>query len=179
MSALSSAPRQRRGRNGAIDHFAERKARLDARHARQPGEFGAVDALEILDTAGIHRDNVVVGARHQEAADHGRALHDGFLESVQSLFALAVEADAHDDRGAESEPVETEHGLVTGDQPRLFQRLLPTRACGRRQADPRRQLGVAEPAMRAELGQDGSVYPVQIQAKVPIVVSVLCAGIVR
>src|SRR3954471_25049291 len=117
-------------RHGAVDDLAQREARLYPRHARQARQLHAVDALEILDVAGEHDQNVVVGPRHQEAAHDGRAFHHLRLERLQRLIALAFQRDADQYRGGEAELREVERGLIALDVAVVLQRLLPPRERG-------------------------------------------------
>src|SRR3712207_6325292 len=82
---------QGRGRDGAVHHLTERKARLQAGDPWQTRQLGAVDLLEVLEVPRAHRDKVVVASRHQEAAHHGRTLGNRLFKGVQGLLALRSE----------------------------------------------------------------------------------------
>lgn len=90
-----------------------------------------MNPLEILDIAGDHGEQIIVAARHQQAAHYRRAFDDGAFECKQRVLALAVECDSNDDGGAEPERLQAEDGLISFDQPILLERGKATGTSGR------------------------------------------------
>jgi len=74
-----------------------------------------VDALEILDVARQHDQDVVVGARHQEAPYDRGAFDHLRLECFQRFLALALERNPNQHGRGEAELREIERGLVAAD----------------------------------------------------------------
>ena len=115
-------------RDGAVDDFAQRECRFDPGHARQLGDFLAMDAFIILDGFCNHGHKIIVATGHQEAAQHRRAGSGGCLEYGERLIALAVEADRDDYGGRIAEVAEIDVGPVARNDAIFLKRLLSPRA---------------------------------------------------
>ena len=89
-----------------------------------------MNSLEVLDIARQYDSDVIVASGHQEASDHGRAIYNARIKSLQRLVALALQCDPDEDSGTKTETAQVEDRLIALYESVLFQRPLPSRDGG-------------------------------------------------
>ncbi len=124
------------------------------------GMFSSLPMQKALVALEIRHDDLeqVVGlARHHVAGDDFGQGENRLLERVDALVGVAVDLDPHEHREAEADTAALQHCAIALDVALTLQPLDAAQTRGRREADPLRQLDIAQATVGLECRDDPAV----------------------
>jgi hypothetical protein len=122
-----------------------------------------MDVFEIGDVTRQHEQPIIVGARHEMAANHRRAQSHRALERLERLFALIFEGDPDHDGNGVTETAMIDRRMIAADDATFLERLEAAGAGGTGKTDPRRQVDDAGARVGDQNGKDGAIETVKVE----------------